>query len=249
MTSTNNSNYDQLHGLKKNGSEEEHVDVNTIEQLNKGSEQKNECENEPDRLKDEKDETVNKHAESEQKDSGTWTSVWDDNYKNYYWWNTSTNETTWVDPNAEIKIKNSDPSNYLLDPETRKKIGAGELNEEEKLKSYAQITHADANPQSYYQTQDYSQLYTTQAYFNARTGKFTAQEDATRLNPENFTIENRATRQMQFYFDVDAYTEERNRMRLLDKGTRKKLTRKELERFKKMKQEKKNKRAREWLLQ
>ncbi|CAO3666627.1 unnamed protein product [Rhizopus microsporus] len=188
--------------------------------------------------------------QQQQQDPSVWTPVWDDNAKAYYWWNTSTNETTWVNPNVTAEnqeYQSADNSNFLLDPETRKNLEAGEeLTEEEKLQSYMQASQAYTG--QYYPSQDYS-MYTSQAFFNARTGRFTTAEDANRLNPENLSIENRATRQMQFYFDVDAYTEQRNRQRMMEKGTKRKLTRKEIEYFKKMKQEKKNKRAREWLLQ
>ncbi|KAG0945454.1 hypothetical protein G6F57_003977 [Rhizopus arrhizus] len=197
-------------------------------------------------------ESIEKVDNGTEKDFSAWTPVWDDNAKAYYWWNTVTNETTWNDPNplaTGYGHEQNDSVGSSFDPETKRKLEAGEeLTEEEKLRSYTQ--QSGSNYPSYYPpTQDYSQLYSTQAHFNARTGKFTTHEDVARLNPENLSIENRATRQMQFYFDVDAYTEQRNRQRLLDNGTKRKLTRKEVERFKKKKQEKKNKRAREWLLQ
>ncbi|KAI7886708.1 hypothetical protein K492DRAFT_202979 [Lichtheimia hyalospora FSU 10163] len=92
--------------------------------------------------------------------------------------------------------------------------------------------------------------YTYQAYFNKRTGKFQLASDVDRLNPERMSIENRAKRQMQYYFDVDAYTEQRNRERAAGvpyKVTKRHLTKKDIERFKKAKHEKKMKRAREWL--
>ncbi|KAI8887913.1 hypothetical protein K501DRAFT_174359 [Backusella circina FSU 941] len=94
----------------------------------------------------------------------------------------------------------------------------------------------------------YTTLYSSLAHFNSRTGRFTMQENAMRLNPKNFTIENRATKQMSYYFDVDNYTEEYNRRRLGDSVKKRRLTRKEIDCFKKIKKGKK-KRAREWLLQ
>jgi hypothetical protein len=90
--------------------------------------------------------------------------------------------------------------------------------------------------------------YSSWAHFNSRTGWFTTQEDAMRLNPENYTTENRATKQMSYYFDVDSYTEQYNRHRLWDSQKKRALTRKEVNYFNKMKREKKQMRARKWLL-
>ncbi|KAI8970088.1 hypothetical protein BDF20DRAFT_889231 [Mycotypha africana] len=105
---------------------------------------------------------------------------------------------------------------------------------------------------SYYNTSS-ADPYTIQAHFDPRTGRFKSEIDVTRHNPENLSIENRAKRQMQHYFDVDQYTEQVNAQRqMIAEGRvskKKQLTRKEIEHFKKMKKEKKSRKAREWLLQ
>ncbi|KAG2176482.1 hypothetical protein INT43_005722 [Umbelopsis isabellina] len=90
--------------------------------------------------------------------------------------------------------------------------------------------------------------YESVAHFNSRTGKFTSSLEADRLNPEYMSLESRAKRQMQYYFDVDAYQEQRNRERQSNvAGQKRPLTKKEIEKFKRQKQEKKEKRKREWL--
>ncbi|KAJ2959806.1 hypothetical protein NQZ79_g4737 [Umbelopsis isabellina] len=90
--------------------------------------------------------------------------------------------------------------------------------------------------------------YQSVAHFNSRTGKFTSSMEADRLNPEYMSLESRAKRQMQYYFDVDAYQEQRNRERQSNvAGQKRPLTKKEIEKFKRQKQEKKEKRKREWL--
>ncbi|KAI8143760.1 hypothetical protein BJV82DRAFT_514131 [Fennellomyces sp. T-0311] len=153
-------------------------------------------------------------------EQGQWTAAWDENAQAYYWWNMVTYETTWENPYEKTETTN------------REREASG-----------------SQSPAAYpaYPTQDYS--YTFQAYFNSRTGKFQAANDVDRLNPERMSIENRATRQMQYYFDVDAYTEQRNRDRSLglSKASKQRLTKKEIDRYKKAKMEKKMKRAREWL--
>lgn len=196
-------------------------------------------------------------------DASKWTPVWDSNVQAYYYWNTETNETTWVnplDPNAAASTSaesnttatasgaaTENPLDFLLDRidnEVKKKLdnGENETATSEQQPYYDNAYYGD----QYYDYTDYS----TQAHFNARTGRFTAQAEVERLNPEHLSFTARATRQMNAYFDVDSYTEQRNAERAAGKVTKKKpLTRKEIEYFKKMKQEKKNKRAREWLLQ
>ncbi|KAI8367070.1 hypothetical protein BD560DRAFT_400017 [Blakeslea trispora] len=183
-------------------------------------------------------EVVEQKQEQEEKPS-QWTPVWDDNAQAYYWWNTETNETTWHNPHEE------NPLDFLLD-----RID----NEVKKKLDQPTDQHTKQQKEEDLETNyGYYDMYTSQAHFNARTGRFTTQADVERLNPENLTIESRATRQMQNYFDVDLYTEQRNQERMLVQSgrvpKRKPLTRKEVEYFKRMKKEKKSKRAREWLLQ
>ncbi|KAI7895664.1 uncharacterized protein EV154DRAFT_494553 [Mucor mucedo] len=185
----------------------------------------------------------------------TWTAVWDERAQAYYWWNTETNETTWINPDTpavqttavETTVEKSNPLDFLLD----------RIDTEVKRKLDGEVEPAaGTTEQSQYYDQYFDQpetSYASTAHFNARTGRFTTQNDVERLNPENLTIESRAKRQMQFYFDVDTYTEERNQQRSFTEdgrvGKKKQLTRKEVEYFKKMKKEKKSKKAREWLLQ
>ncbi|KAI8327334.1 hypothetical protein EDC96DRAFT_98235 [Choanephora cucurbitarum] len=181
-----------------------------------------------------------KEEESKDQQVSQWTPVWDDNAQAYYWWNTETNETTWHNP---LETKSDNPLDFLLDRidnEVKKKLDGDQPKEQ---------TEGQQDYNYYYDPS----MYTSQAHFNARTGRFTTQADVERLNPENLSIESRATRQMQNYFDVDLYTEQRNQERMLVQSgrvpKRKPLTRKEVEYFKRMKKEKKSKRAREWLLQ
>lgn len=224
-----------------------------------------------DEEKEDQDESNNDANKSK------WTAVWDNNAQAYYWWNTETNETTWINPestggkevyttaNAGVPVAVADSSNPLdflldrIDAVVKKKLDSGEaaVNEEEldhsRYSTTTQYGHYGEHYGQPEQEQAEGASYTATAHFNARTGRFTTQEDVNRLNPENLTIESRAKRQMQFYFDVDSYTEERNNAKLQAQdgrvGKKKQLTRKEVEYFKKMKKEKKSKKAREWLMQ
>lgn len=212
-------------------------------------------------LKEEKSEEVQSPVETGEvpTQATAWTAVWDDRAQAYYWWNTETNETTWINPESnghtaavestatKAEEKSSNPLDFLLDridTEVKRKLDGEVETSEHDSTSQPQYEQYFEQPET---------SYASTAHFNARTGRFTTQNDVERLNPENLTIENRATRQMQFYFDVDSYTEERNQQRSFIEdgrvGKKKQLTRKEVEYFKKMKKEKKSKKAREWLLQ
>jgi len=220
--------------------------------------------------KQEKESIEKKQEETEQ---SKWTPVWDDNAQAYYWWNTETNETTWINPDATPEevaaaqaasaaaaAANSNPLDFLLDRidnVVKKKLDGQDESTTTSTSTPDTTSYYNSYATNYDVYADPSassaDLYTSQAHFNARTGRFTTQADVNRLNPEMLSIEARATRQMQNYFDVDSYTEQRNaQIHNAENGRinkKKPLTRKEVEYFKKMKKEKKSKRAREWLMQ
>lgn len=173
----------------------------------------------------EQDESSSSKDGTEQDDaSNVWTAAWDENSQAYYWWNMVTYETTWENPYDKKPV-------------------------EQVSSDTASPTAQHAYPTTPTTASFANQSYTYQAYFNKRTGKFQLASDVDRLNPERMSIENRAKRQMQYYFDVDAYTEERNRQRASGAaaGQKRQLSKKDIERFKRAKHEKKMKRARDWL--
>ncbi|KAI9254565.1 hypothetical protein BDA99DRAFT_607278 [Phascolomyces articulosus] len=174
----------------------------------------------------EKDEENDKTETSNEQ---VWTPAWDSNNQAYYWWNTATFETTWIDPYA----KQDDDDN--------------KVPHEDDASSYDNRNYLSEQQYPSYPSEDHS--YTFQAHFNTRSGKFQAASDLDRLNPERLSIESRATRQMKYYFDVDTYTEQRNKQYSLgvSQGSKQRLSKKELEKYKKAKLEKKVKRARDWL--
>ncbi|RUP46092.1 hypothetical protein BC936DRAFT_147371 [Jimgerdemannia flammicorona] len=91
------------------------------------------------------------------------------------------------------------------------------------------------------------EAYTSHALFNARTGRFTSVADASRLNPERLSAENRAMRQMGYYFDHEQFMEERNKMREAG-GGKTRLSKADLERLKKARKEKKEMKEKKWLM-
>lgn len=173
--------------------------------------------------------------------SSAWTTAWDENSQAYYWWNMVTYETTWENPYEKSLPATATPpppptATTPIDPH--------------RSTSPSPMTALAASPSATYSssTPPPQDGYTFQAYFNTRTGKFQSASEVDRLNPERLSIENRAKRQMQYYFDVDAYMEQRNREIASGKANKKRpLTKKDIERFKRAKQEKKMRRAREWL--
>ncbi|KAI9323880.1 hypothetical protein BX666DRAFT_1847276 [Dichotomocladium elegans] len=173
----------------------------------------------------------------------SWAIAWDATSQAYYWWNTVTNETTWENPSQK-------PQPQPHEVSTKESKGTATSAVDATLDTTAAADSADAPPTPSITSSLADSTHTFYAHFNARTGKFQTTVDINRINPERMSIENRATRQMQYYFDVDAYMEQRNlekRMGISMKGTKRRLTKKEIDRFKKNKQEKKMKRTREWL--
>ncbi|KAI9489469.1 hypothetical protein BDB00DRAFT_876343 [Zychaea mexicana] len=185
-----------------------------------------------------------------------WTATWDANNQAYYWWNMVTYETTWENPliknPGDGKTEGSNDKVIKGEKEgSRELSGSPALSSENNYVAGTDSTTAatltDHTTYPQYPGQDYS--YSVQAYFNSRTGKFQAASEMERLNPEHLSIESRATRQMKYYFDVDDYTEQRNRDRSLgvSSGSKQRLSKKDVNRYKRAKQDKKLKRAREWL--
>jgi hypothetical protein len=86
--------------------------------------------------------------------------------------------------------------------------------------------------------------YTASARFNVRTGRF--QKDPT-LNPERFSADSKAVRQMSFFFNYEQYAEERGTKRVkTDKE--KKLSKKEVNLLRQKRKYKKEMKKRAWLL-
>jgi hypothetical protein len=156
-----------------------------------------------------------------------WQSIYDKEAKAYYYWNPKTNETTWDEPE---ELKNEKPTETKED----------EMTEEQKKAA-----------EDYYNSKEYYDWYmenmalqaqqTASAQFAAysKSDKFThldsnpLPDSSVRLDPHE-----KAFNQMNFFFDVEQYQRDRAADRENGK-VRKKLSQKEIAKFKKKKIEKK----------
>jgi len=81
-------------------------------------------------------------------------------------------------------------------------------------------------------------------YFNKRTGRFQQNTNEMMTNPQDyFTPESKGERQMQYFFNPESYQQHYNDLHHEDssgKSGKRKLTRKEIEHFKKMKKQKRD---------
>ncbi|KAH8555056.1 hypothetical protein BGW37DRAFT_436911 [Umbelopsis sp. PMI_123] len=203
-----------------------------------------------------------------------WVPTWDEESQAYYWWNTVTNETTWDNPYPEFAQdqapEDDNAQGYYEEnqgyyypgyadsyPTENNPLDAVLNKIDTEVRTQLDNTSDTSRPfRSYNELFDPSEAtaqasahsYNSVAHFNSRTGKFTSSKEADMYNPEYMSLENRAKRQMQFYFDVDAYQEQVNRERLANPaGKKRPLSKQEVEKFKRQKQEKKEKRKRDWL--
>ncbi|KAJ3196670.1 hypothetical protein HK101_008124 [Irineochytrium annulatum] len=215
-------------------------------------------------------------------DGQPWQAVYDEESKSYYWWNTTTGETTWDDPNEVLAKSEAEPST-ANDREPAAANGAPAdaptnahadyYNSKEYMEwYYSQMAASsaagagDVPPGTYAITAAYGAVpaagnglaagattsaegfnpaadYSLSATFNQKTGRF--QPDRFASNAESYFNPNaKAERQMAHFFDIDRYQEERNMMRMQEmmdpnRNKKVKLTKRDLEKFKKKNKEKK----------
>ncbi|CAO3583670.1 unnamed protein product [Absidia cylindrospora] len=226
-----------------------------------------------DETADTNDTTANEQQSSEKelKDSASdqdikaaWTEAWDDESQAYYWWNTITYETAWDNPNdtkATIETATTTTSEQqqvspekneldsvldTIDTKVRARLdGPNSSTQTPPTSTYPYGYYNDPSTAASDQNLGATDPYRFQAFFNTKTGRFQNTNDVAQRHPDQYTMEARAKRQMEHYFDVDAYQAERNQQ--LEQGRKRSLSRKEIERFKRAKKEKKANRMREWL--
>lgn len=165
-----------------------------------------------------------------------WQPVWDANAYRYYFYNSYTGETTWTNPRVP-EATDVTPIPYEA-KSVQLQVAGG----------YNPAIHGDYDP-----TAPYAQAaqavqeeeYTSVARFNRFTGKFTPADS--KLVPENYNDENKARRQLNFYFDADAAANSHDGRSLKAERQTKKLTKKELKEFKAKRKEKKEQKRRAWL--
>ncbi|KAI9286022.1 hypothetical protein BC943DRAFT_258662, partial [Umbelopsis sp. AD052] len=160
-----------------------------------------------------------------------WVPTWDEESQAYYWWNTVTNETTWDNPYPDLAQDQAPEDGYADSYPTESNPLDAVLNKiDTEVRTQLDNTTETSRPfQSYNELFDPSETtsqaaadpYNSVAHFNSRTGKFTSSKEADTYNPDYMSLESRAKRQMQFYFDVDAYQEQINRERLANPAGKK----------------------------
>ncbi|KAI8082914.1 uncharacterized protein BX664DRAFT_339399 [Halteromyces radiatus] len=196
---------------------------------------------------------------SEEDINAAWTEAWDDQSQAYYWWNTITYESSWENPNESTSTETTTQSQQVttkneldsvldtIDTEVKAKLDGAEKsnNDQGMYDQYYQYNTSVPTTSDHLGATD---PYRFQAFFNTKTGRFQTAGDVAQRNPEQYTIEARGRRQMEHYFDVDAYQASRNQERQQQQGKKRTLSKKEIERFKRAKKEKKANRMRGWLM-
>ena len=138
---------------------------------------------------------------------GDWQAVWSPAHSAYYFYNSVTHETTWVNPlqsNAE-----AGPSNTTSDtPETSSSTAGSAYQSIPGYDLYAAAAAQGIDPAlahldpSLAGSSSNPAAFTYTAKFNARTGAFTRPDGR---DPTHLSEYERAKRMSEFYFDVNAW--------------------------------------------
>ncbi|KAG2159466.1 uncharacterized protein EDB93DRAFT_1061382, partial [Suillus bovinus] len=171
--------------------------------------------------------------------AGSWRAIWSPEHNTYYFYNSETKETTWVNPlqtesePSSSSTPQSGPSTIIDSHHAALQANAMALGIDPSLAHLdPSLASSSGVPSNF--------MYT--AKFNAKTGAF-AKADS--RDPTHLSEYERAKRMSEFYFDVGAWEREveaRNKAEIEAEGEgkkRKRPTKKDLERFKEQKRLKK----------
>ncbi|KAF3941123.1 hypothetical protein ABW19_dt0209239 [Dactylella cylindrospora] len=167
----------------------------------------------------------------EEPPSDGWEAIWEPSAGAYYFYNHHSGETTWTNPrvppsDAEQPVSDA-PKHYTgYDPSIH--------GDYDPTAPYAQRPERTPSP-----TID---PYAAQAAFNRFTGRFQIGSGTDKFNEEN-----RARRQMEIFFDVDAAANCHDGRSLKAERQAKKLTKKEVKAFREKTRLKKEEKKRAWL--
>lgn len=179
-----------------------------------------------------------------------WEPVWDANAQAFYFYNRFTSLSQWENPRVpDATAPGTAGASTGVVQEPPKK-------EDPVLGGYNPAIHGDYDPTAPYAQQyeeqqeetagpalDSSAAYAATGTFNRFTGRW----QASSINPENYNDENKARRQMNAFFDVDAAANSHDGRSLKAERSAKKLSKKELKMFKEKRREKKEEKRRAWL--
>ncbi|KAK0185830.1 hypothetical protein F5146DRAFT_1143348 [Armillaria mellea] len=158
--------------------------------------------------------------------NGDWQAIFSPQHNTYYFYNTVTAQTTWENP-------------LLPQPQPQPEAAASSSS------SYDAALAAGIDPSLAYLDPTLnapagtSAAYTATAKFNARTGRFTANDAR---DPTHMSEYERAKRMSEFYFDVGAWEAQRDQQQQEEESEgkkRKRPSKKDLDRFKEQKRLKK----------
>nr|ODN94402.1 hypothetical protein L204_04533 [Cryptococcus depauperatus CBS 7855] len=187
------------------------------------------------------------------KDQSVWQAVWAAEQNAYYFWNTKTEEVTWTNPLQQ------QPTDQPPLPNEPPPLPSGPAPiPQDNHPEFGQLPDIDPAlawllpPSQRGGTVAGSDASLAQrAAFNSRTGRFTPADFA--YTVDHLDEFNRAKRMNSHYFDVDAWEKEkdeehakRKREEEMGGGLKKKITKKDMDRFRKKAAEKKA-RSQAWL--
>ncbi|KAJ5104744.1 hypothetical protein NUU61_002091 [Penicillium alfredii] len=173
-----------------------------------------------------------------------WEPVWDNNAQAYYFYNRFTGVSQWDNP----RVPNAAGSDAPTPAPKPKAPAVGGYNpaihgDYDPNAPYAQQYEEQAQPDSSATGLDPSAAYAATGSFNRFTGRW----QATDINPDNYSDQNKAHRQMNAFFDVDSAANTHDGRSLRAERSAKKLSKKELKMFKEKRREKKEEKRRAWL--
>ncbi|KAM5536800.1 hypothetical protein V8D89_009518 [Ganoderma adspersum] len=180
---------------------------------------------------------------------GDWQAVWSSAHNAYYFYNSITHETTWVNPlqpNAEAGPSNvsadaPEASSSTADPSHQSAAGYDLYAAAAAQGIDPALAHLDPSLGGSSSSMNPA-AFTYTAKFNARTGAFTRPDGR---DPTHLSEYERAKRMSEFYFDVNAWEDDVAQRKLEEAQEeeegrkRKRPTKKDLDRFKEQKRQKK----------
>jgi hypothetical protein len=158
--------------------------------------------NSQDTQKPEPSQAVNSQSE--------WQAIWSPQHNAYYFFNSTTNETTWVNPlQQQSETTSSTPSDPSSSASPQPEAGPSSSTPYSALQAAAEaagidpsLAYLDPSLATSTSTSSHPNAFTYSAKFNARTGAF-AKPDS--RDPTHLSEYERAKRMSEFYFDVGAW--------------------------------------------
>ncbi len=144
--------------------------------------------------------------------NGDWQAIFSPQHNAYYFYNTATHQTTWENPVQPAVQPEASTSTATLQPSRYEAALAAGID--------PSLAHLDptlgAGPSGI------GGSYAAAARFNARTGRFTANDAR---DPSHMSEYERAKRMSEFYFDVDGWQKQREQEQAQEEAEGKKRKR------------------------